>query len=464
MLACELRLAGVATMPIDRMAERGEVSRAGGVHARTLEILDQRGLLEPLLATGGSPQAMGPHFAGLPLRAGAEYEGRYIQQTVVEEFLEKQLAETGTPVLRPYELVGLEAGGSGVTATLADGRTIRAAYLVAADGAHSTVRSVLGAAFPGRPGTSTSIVADVRLDGAPPRETWGSGGNWARGADGSTAALFPGIGGLTRLGLFGPGNPADRSVPVTEAEIRAGLLAAFGPEVRLEEVRYAFRITDVARQVERYRHGRVFFAGDAAHVHLPLGGQGMNTGMQDAVNLGWKLAAAVNGWGSEELLDSYHDERHPVGARLLRNVQTQSLVVDMTGSGNPDLVALRELFAELAQAPEVGRHLAGMVAGTDVRYPMPGAGEHPLLGRRAPDLDLGDGTRLRERLRSGKGLLVGPDLAARWADRVDRVPAPGDDALLVRPDGHVCWAATGPGDPAVLEGVLTRWFGPARTK
>jgi hypothetical protein len=205
----------------------------------------------------------------------------------------------------------------------------------------------------------------------------------------------------------------------------------------------------------------VFLAGDAAHVHLPLGAQGMNTGMQDAVNLGWKLGAAVRGWAPQELLDSYHTERHLAGAAVLRNVQAQSLLMDWVGSHDPEVAATRELFAALAELNDVQRYLTEMLAGTATRYPMPDGDPHPLLGRPAPDTELGR-VRLHELLRSGRAVLLDPDdtlaeAAAPWSDRVDRIG--GDTAaepMLIRPDGYVCWAAT---EPETLRLALTRWFG-----
>ncbi|MEU6054462.1 FAD-dependent monooxygenase [Streptomyces xanthochromogenes] len=462
-LANELLTAGVSTLLVDRMARRSDLSKAGGVQSRTLEALDQRGLLEPLLATGDHPVAAG-HFAGIPLPLdsdGHRLPWRSVPQVVIEGFFERHLAEHGLHARRDHELTGLAQDEDGVTAAFADGSALRARHLVAADGAHSTVRSLLRAAFPGQPGTLTIIAADVRLGGTDPAasHTWNEDGHWA--------ALFP-LGTdaqgrpLRRLVLGGPGRSLPRETPVTEDEIRDGLTTVFGTGVRLLELRYARRITNASRQVERYRHGRVFLAGDAAHVHLPLGAQGMNTGMQDAFNLGWKLGAAVHGWAPEHLLDTYHAERHPAGAAVLRNVRAQSLLMDWAGTRDPDVLATREVFTAMAQLPDVRRHLADLMSGTAVRYPMPGAGAHPLVGRPAPDLDLGT-ARVHELLRSGRGVLLDPadafaELAAPWTGRVDRTdrvaPGAGTGPMLIRPDGYVCWAG---GDG--LEAALGHWFG-----
>ncbi|MEV8475053.1 FAD-dependent monooxygenase [Streptomyces sp. NPDC051173] len=462
-LANELLLTGASTVLVDKLSRRSDLSKAGGVQSRTLEALDQRGLLEPLLATGDHPVTSG-HFAGIPLplpSARHRLPWRSVPQVAIEAFFERHLAAHGLHARRDHELTGLAQDGNGVTATFADGSTLRSRYLVAADGAHSTVRSLLRAGFPGQPGTTTIVAADVRLGGGDPSasHTWNEDGHWA--------ALFP-LGTdprgrrLRRLVLGGPGRSLPRETPVTEEEIRHGLSTVFGSRVRLLELRYARRITNASRQAERYRHGRVFLAGDAAHVHLPLGAQGMNTGMQDAFNLGWKLAAAVHGWAPEDLLDTYHAERHPAGAAVLRNVRAQSLLMDWTGTRDPDVLAAREIFTAMAQLPDVQHHLADLMSGMAVRYPMPGTATHPLVGRPAPDPDLGP-ARVHELLRSGRGVLLDPaDTFAKvvgpWSDRVERVgQGAGTEPMLIRPDGYVCWAGT-----EDLEPALGRWFGEPR--
>lgn len=462
-LANELLLAGVSTVLVDKLSQRSDLSKAGGVQSRTLEALDQRGLLEPLLATGDHPVTTG-HFAGIPLPLPPDRHRlpwRSVPQVVIEGFFEQHLAAHGLHARRDHELVGLAQDDNGVTATFANGATLRSRYLVAADGAHSTVRSLLRAGFPGQPGTLTITAADVRLSGVDPStsHTWNEDGHWA--------ALFP-LGTdpqgrpLRRLVLGGPGQSLPREIPVTEDEIRHGLSTVFGTRVHLLELRYARRITNASRQVEQYRHGRVFLAGDAAHVHLPLGAQGMNTGMQDALNLGWKLGAAVHGWAPKNLLDTYHAERHPVGAAVLRNVRAQSLLMDWAGTRDPDVLAAREIFTAMAQLPDVQHYLADLMSGMAIRYPMPDTETHPLVGRPAPDLDLGT-ARVNELLRSGHGILLDPadtfaKVVGSWSDRVDRVGQGADtEPMLIRPDGYVCWAGADDLEPA-----LDRWFGEPR--
>ncbi|RLU79728.1 3-(3-hydroxyphenyl)propionate hydroxylase [Streptomyces griseocarneus] len=459
-LANELLTAGVSTVLVDRLSQRSDLSKAGGVQSRTLEALDQRGLLEPLLATGDHPVIKG-HFAGIPLPVHSNRHRlpwRSVPQVVIEEFFERHLAAHGLHARRDHELVGLTQDDNGVAAAFGNGATLRARYLVAADGAHSTVRSLLRAAFPGQPGTLTVIAADVRLGGVDPSvsHTWNEDGHWA--------ALFP-LGTdpqgrpLRRLVLGGPGRSLPREIPVTEDEIRHGLSTVLGTRVHLLELRYARRITNASRQVEQYRHGRVFLAGDAAHVHLPLGAQGMNTGMQDALNLGWKLGAAVHGWAPENLLDTYHAERHPAGAAVLRNVRAQSLLMDWAGTRDPDVLAAREIFMAMAQLPDAQHYLAGLMSGMAGRYPMHGTETHPLVGRPAPDLDLGP-ARVHELLRCGRGILLDPadtfaGVVGPWSDRVDRVGQGARiEPMLIRPDGYVCWAGA-----ADLEPALGRWFG-----
>lgn len=475
-LANEMLLAGVRVELVDKLPQRSQLSKAGGVQSRTQEAFDQRGLLEPLLATGNH-QTSTAHFAGIQLpltRDRHRLPWRSMPQVVIEGFLEQHLAAQGIQTRRDHELVGLDQDEDGVTAVFAGGATIRSRYLVAADGGHSTVRSLLRADFPGRPGTVTVVAADVRISGDEDAmtHTWSADGHWAQ--------VFPlGVDAqgrpLRRLALGGPGRSLSREVPVTEDEIRDGLRTVFGSRVELLELCYARRITNAARQAAQYRHGRVFLAGDAAHVHLPIGAQGMNTGIQDALNLGWKLGAAVHGWAPAHLLDTYDGERHPVGTAVLRNVQAQSLLMDWEGTRDPDVTAAKDLFAALTRLPDVQYFLDDMLSGMGIRYSMPGVEDQPLAGLPAPDLDLGL-IRVHELLRSGRGVLLDPaDRLARvadlWSDRVDRAgQGTGTQPMLIRPDGYVCWAGnsddhTNTGtdaSPDDLERAFGRWFGEPR--
>ncbi|MFB6535471.1 FAD-dependent monooxygenase [Streptomyces noursei] len=478
LLANELGLAGVRTAVVERLPRRTGWSKALNLQPRTAEVLHCRGWLEPVLDRALTLLPAG-HFAGLPLDYGAldtafpHQVG--IPQARVEEFLEDHLAGYGVPVLRGRELTSFRQDAAGVTVTLrgpddAEG-TLRARYLVGADGGRSTVRRALGMPFPGRDARVGMAVADIELRDDE-RESGASGDSW-RLPDLSpdpagSAFLLPLGDGVHRLFLGGPEQQGvDRDAPVTEDEVRTALARCPGPPRALRAVRWASRFTDVSRQVERYVDGRVVLAGDAAHVHAPAGGQGLNLGMQDAFNLGWKLAAVLRGWAPDGLLATYHAERHPVGARVLANTRAQMALT----LPDPDAVAVRELLADLLAAPDANRHVAAMIAGTDIRYPMPGAPDHPLLGARAPGvrLDAGRGLLLAD---AGTAVAVAAD---GWRDRVDRSDAPdpydrlgrtaatdGTGALLVRPDGHVCWAGRG-ADADDACAALTRWFGAPRT-
>ncbi|MDT0459592.1 FAD-dependent monooxygenase [Streptomyces sp. DSM 41527] len=506
LLANELGLAGVRTALAERLPHRSGQSKALNLQPRTAEVLDCRGWLEPVLDRSLALLPSG-HFAGLPLHYGAldtafpHQVG--IPQARVEEFLEDHLAEYGVPVLRGRELTSFRQDADGVTATLRgpDGAecTARARFLVGADGGHSTVRRVLDVPFPGRDGRIGMAVADVELvadvdPGAElgtdvvPGSVVGLGTAEAgSGAPGEpwqlpdlspdpagVAFLVPLGDGVHRLILGGPEQQGvDRDAPVTADEVRTALARCPGPPRQLRAVRWASRFTDASRQAERYADGRVLLAGDAAHVHAPAGGQGLNLGMQDAFNLGWKLAATVRGWAPDGLLATYHTERHPVGARVLANTRAQMVLT----LPDPDAVVVRDLMADLLTTPEANRRVAAMIAGTDIRYPMPGAPDHSLLGARAPGV----------RLPSGRGALLADAASAvavaaadGWADRVDRIerfgrpngsgrlrrsdclghgPAAAEgETLLVRPDGHVCWAGRND-DTDGLRSALARWFG-----
>ncbi|MGV9679483.1 FAD-dependent monooxygenase [Nocardia sp. NPDC003482] len=474
LLACELQTAGIEVVLVDRLERRSGESRAGGLHPRTMEVLDQRGLLDRFLAAGQIRQI--GHFSGLALDF-AELPTRYpyslvLLQHRVERLLEERAAELGTRVRWSTEVTGIEQHPGEVTVTLRgpDGihsRTVD--YIVGCDGGRSAVRKLAGIGFPGTDATLTCILGDVEL-ACPPAESVfqerREHGNF------SVIGFEP---GWYRLITTEYDRPMDRDAPVGVEDLRRAMIRIAGTDFGLHRPRWVSRFGDAARQADRYRAGRVLLAGDAAHIHFPAGGQGLNLGAQDAVNLGWKLAAVATGRAPEALLDTYHDERHPVAARVLHNTRAQSAL------GRPDTHtdALRETLTDLLTLTDVNARLAGMIAALDIRYDL--GDTHPLLGRRVPDLDLstaaGD-TRLFTLLHPARPLLLDlghpADLAAAtrgWHDRVDIVSArydgdrptlPGTGpidlppAILVRPDGHVAWA-----DTTDLIAALTTWFGPA---
>ncbi|WP_171167812.1 FAD-dependent monooxygenase [Streptomyces sp. I05A-00742] len=459
MLANELGLAGIRTVVLERTLERSGQSRALNLQPRTAEVLDLRGWLVPIAQQALASLPHG-HFAGIPLDYSL-FDTRFpyqvgIPQARVERFLEDHLAAYGVPVLRGRELTGLAQDADGVTATVTgpDGTTtLRAAYLVGADGGRSRVRKELGVGFPGRDGRFSMVVADIVLEPDPALPT-----EWRLPSfdplEGPAARLTWLGDGVHRFLFTSQDQTVGRAAPVTAEEVRTALSSGPGPHFRLREVRLASRFTDASRQAAQYVNGRVLLAGDAAHIHLPAGGQGLNLGVQDAFNLGWKLAATLHGWAPPGLLATYHDERHPVGAAVLENTRAQGVLLNP----DDDARALRSIVAGLLSEPTANRHITGMISGLAIRYPMaPGTPAHPLLGARLPGFELP----------TGRGLFIArsPDshldaLVGRWADRVDRTTTPSDpgaDTVLLRPDGYVCWAGTASGDG--LEAALERWFG-----
>lgn len=440
MLACELRLRGVRTLVLDRLAAPTGLSRALNLHPRSVDTFAMRGLLDRL---GDAPRLDLQHFAGLRVldltatRTPHPY-GLLVPQSRVEEILEARALELGAEIVRGRAVTGLTEDGSGVTVETGDGTAYRAGWLVGCDGGRSTVRKLAGIAFPGTPASLAAYVGDVTVTGGTPT-------GWVRTGHGLCQWPFVRPDGTTRILTVDHGRVhADRDAPVTIEEFAASVRRHLGdaaPEIT--GATWLSRFSDAARQAERYRAGRVFLAGDAAHVHMPFGGQGMNTGLQDAVNLGWKLALAVRGTAPAGLLDSYHAERHPVAAAVLANtLQQVELAAPDAGT-----TRLRDLFAQLMTVPEANRMLAEDVSAVSVRY---APGPNPLVGAFMPE---------SLRLDDGRGLLVTSDPAllaagARWADRVDVLP--GDRGLLVRPDGYVAWAEPC-AEPA--EAALTRWFG-----
>ena len=456
MLAGELRLHGVRTLVLDRLTEPTRESRGQGLHTRSVEIMDQRGLLDRFTAVSERFR-VGGLFGGItkpwpPRLDTAHPYGLAHPQPVTERLLGERALELGAEIRRGHEVVDLDQDEEGVTVALADGTHLRARYLVGCDGGRSTVRKVLGIAFPGEPATVETLLGELELTAG--QETVAAVVEEVRRTQLRFGAMPTGE-GVYRVVVPADGVSEDRTAPTLE-EFRGRLRAVAGTDFGAHSPRWLSRFGDATRQAERYRVGLVLLAGDAAHVHPPTGGQGMNLGLHDAFNLGWKLAGAVAGWAPEGLLDSYHTERHPVGARVLDNTRAQ---ITLLGA-DPGATALRALFAELMDFEEVNRYVTGLITAVDVRYDL-GEG-HELLGRRLRDVRLKRG-RLYELMHDGHGLLLdstGRLSVAGWTDRVHQVDDIGDElevpALLLRPDGHVAWVGETQQD---LLGPLRRWFG-----
>ncbi|MBL1095431.1 FAD-dependent oxidoreductase [Streptomyces coffeae] len=457
-LAYELALAGVRTVVLERLEERIRQVKGGTIQPRTAELLELRGLLEPMLRRTINRDPAGGHFAMLPVELDCtpwDTAHPYpigLPQWEIEEVLEERATARGAVVRRGTEVSAVEQDANGVTVRTAEGVRIRARYAVACDGARSTVRKRLGLDFPGRPGTYLAVLADIRLSSASslvPHEA-GHISTLTRQTDDYWAMLVPLGEGRYRLTFGHEEAETDRDTPVSAEEISTALRAVYGEETVLGGVDNSSRFTDATRQIENYRMGRVLFAGDAAHIHPPLGGQGLNLGVQDAFNLGWKLAAVVRGDAPDGLLDSYQTERHPVAARVLHHTSAQRVLANPFAS--PDVSALRDIMTDLLRMPDTNRHLAGLMSGLALRYDLPGA--HPLTGARLPDAELSAPAgpiRLSGLFEAGHAVLL--DLAGvvpeemRLPERVDLVRArpegagPEAGALLIRPDGYVCWAA-----------------------
>ncbi|MFE0950567.1 FAD-dependent monooxygenase [Streptomyces mutabilis] len=470
MLAGELRLNGVSVTVLDKLSEPMRQSRALGFSARTIEEFAQRGLMTRFGEVGVIPVG---HFGGVGLDyrviEGGSYGARGIPQARTEAVLGDWARELGAEVRRGAEVTGLDTAEDAVTvhARTPDGDVrLRARYVVGCDGARSTVRTLAGIDFPGTEPTIELRFADVAGIQLRPRFSG------ERVADGMVMVMPLGP-DRSRVIYFDRTEPLRTSrEPITFEEVAATFERLSGEDISGATPLWVSSTTDVSRQAVTYRKGRVLLAGDAAHIHLPIGAQGMSAGVQDAVNLGWKLALEVKGRAPEGLLDTYHGERHPVGARILTNTLAQRTLY----LGGDDIAPLREVFGELVENHEsVRRLLAGMVTGLDIRHDV-GEGDHPLLGRRLPERELVvDGEKVSSFTLQHTGrpvlLELGGDhglrtAAAGWADRVDLVAADFDcevpvDGILVRPDGYVAWVApTGAGADGLAE-ALTRWFGPA---
>ncbi|MFJ1759044.1 rifampin monooxygenase [Amycolatopsis sp. NPDC088138] len=457
MLACELRLQGVDVLVLEREPQPSPVVRALGIHARTIEVLDQRGLLDRFLALGKKYPLNG-FFAGIskPQPAHLDTSHPYvlsILQPVTERLLNERADELDVEIRRGCEVTGLAQDDDGVTVDLADGTRLRARYVVGCDGGRSTVRKLLGVAFPGEPTRVDTLLGEMELTEDP--ETLTAVMTEIR----KTQKRF-GVGpigdGLYRLVVPADRVAEDRSAPPGFEEFKRQLRATAGTDFGVHSPRWLSRFGDATRQAERYRVGRVLLAGDAAHIHPPMGGQGLNLGLQDAFNLGWKLAAEVRGSAPADLLDTYEAERHPVATDVLVNTRAQMHLTSLDAGPQ----AVRQLLTKLMDFEDVNRYLTEQIIAVGIRYDF---GDGPgLLGRRLRDVALKDG-RLYDRMHDGRGLLLdqtGRLSVAGWADRVDHVVDVSEEldvpAVLLRPDGHVVWAGE---DEAQLPAVLRKWFG-----
>jgi len=469
MLAAELALAGIDVVIVERRASQDlDGSRAGGLHSRTIEVLDQRGIAERFLSAGHTHPAVGYSQIMLDI---SDFPTRHnyvlaLRQSHFERILADWVEELGVPILRACEVVAFAQDATGVEVKLSGGTPLRTEYLVGCDGGRSMIRKGADIDFVGLDPSTSWMIAEVEMDQEPQlgfhRDSTGTHALGRREAGEPVRVV------LTERHVEHTGDPS-------LAELREALVAVYGTDYGLRSANWISRFTDMARQAASYRRGRVLLAGDAAHVHPPHGGQGLNTGVQDAVNLGWKLAQVVNKTSPESLLDTYHAERYPVGAQVLNNTMAQ-VVLSRTDDRHQ---ALRDAMTELLSMDEPRRRIAGMISGLNLRYDL-GEG-HPLLGRRMPDLDLhaADGPmRVFTLLNDARAVLLNLDEpggfdTSPWVDRVRFVDARHDGvwelpilgetdtppAVLIRPDGHVAWAGALT-DPQLPQ-ALAYWFGPA---
>jgi 2-polyprenyl-6-methoxyphenol hydroxylase-like FAD-dependent oxidoreductase len=478
MLAAELALAKVDVAVVERRPDHGLVgSRAGGFHSRTIEVLDQRGVADRFLAEGQVAQVS---TFGRTVLDMSDFPTRHpyslgIWQNQIERIMAAWIAELPVRVHHGREVTGFRQDDTGVEVQLSGGPSLRAQYLVGCDGGRSVVRKAAGIDFPGWDPTRSNLIAEVEMTEEPElgtrRDEHGIHGLGRLEYEIRDGEVVYSDGGPVRV-LVTERRPAPAGEP-TLRELREAVAAVYGTDFGMHSPTWISRFTDMTRQAAAYRAGRVLLAGDAAHVHYPAGGQGLGLGLQDAVNLGWKLAQVVDGTSPESLLDTYHAERHPVGARALRHTMAQ------TALQRPDerIQALVDVVSELAAMDEPRRRLAGALSGLDIHYDL-GEG-HPLLGRRMPDLDLvtaGGPLRVFELLHDARPVLLnlgepGAFDITSWAGRVrltdagyagawelpvlGAVTAP--TAVAIRPDGHVAWV--GDGTDAGLTDALTTWFG-----
>jgi 2-polyprenyl-6-methoxyphenol hydroxylase-like FAD-dependent oxidoreductase len=479
MLAAELALAKVDVAVIERRADHVLVgSRAGGFHSRTIEVLDQRGIADRFLAEGQVAQAS---MIGTTVLDMSDFPTRHpyslgIWQSKIERIMADWIAELPVRIYYGSEVTGFAWDETGADVELVDGQSLRAQYLVGCDGGRSVIRKAAGIEFPGWEASKSNLIAEAEVTEEPElgirRDAVGIHGIGRLEYEIRDGEVVYGDGGPVRIMVterqIGP------SSEPTLQDLREALIAVYGTDFGIHNVTSISRFTDMTRQAATYRAGRVLLAGDSAHVHYPAGGQGLSLGVQDAVNLGWKLAQVVNGTAPESLLDSYQDERHPVAARALRHTMAQTALQRQDERSK----ALAEVVSELAMVDESRKRLAGIVSGLDIHYDL-GEG-HPLLGRRIPDLELvtTDGAlRVFELLHDAKAVLLnlgkpGSFDITPWACQAQLIDAEYDGvwelpvlgvvgaptAVLIRPDGYVAWA----GEPAALglPEALTRWCGP----
>jgi 2-polyprenyl-6-methoxyphenol hydroxylase-like FAD-dependent oxidoreductase len=478
MLATELRLAGAAVLVLERRAEPDTAIKAEGINCAAAEAFERRGLLPELLDLH-RPYGDGPaagrhvgHFGGIGIpadpvdaddavlrhRGAAGWGMLLVAQVQVERILQRHAEGLGVEVLRGVEVLDLQEDSGGVMVRSTNGADLHAGWVVGCDGGHSTVRRIAGFEFVGTDPEIIGRHAMATVEGADALR---------RGWQHTPRGLYvygPKPGRVRTVEFGAP--VGDRDAPMTAAEMQASLRRVSGADVRVRDVLAGGRFTDNTRQATTYRRGRVLLCGDAAHVHSPFSGQGLNLGIGDAVNLGWKLAATVHGWAPEGLLDTYTDERHPIGASVLDWTRAQTAVM----RGDHSARALRAVVESLLGTRDGATFYVKQTSGLAQRYP--GGSGHPTVGALTPNFELADGTRLSDHTRDGRALLLDADgddglasLAAPYAGRLTmirrRVPTDADiGALLVRPDGYVAWAvAAGERDHDGLTDALTRWLG-----
>ncbi|CAN5540091.1 FAD-dependent monooxygenase [soil metagenome] len=479
MLAGELALAGIDIAIVERRATQDLAgSRAGGLHARTIEVFDQRGLADRFLSQGQVAQVAG--FSGIPLDI-SDFPTRHpyglgLWQNHIERILADWVDELAVSIYRGGEVTGFAQNESGVEVELSDGSSMRAEYLVGCDGGRSVIRQAAGIEFPGWDQTTSNLLAEAEMAEKPElgirRDALGVHAIGRVEYELHDGQVIYKDDGPVRVTVTEQ-NP-NRTDEPTLLDLSEALVAIYGTDYGIHSPTFISRFTDMARQAASYRNGRVLLAGDAAHVHSPVGGQGLNTGVQDAVNLGWKLAKVVKKTSPESLLDTYHTERHPVSARVLRNSMAQVALLRTDDRTN----ALREVASELLSMDEPRKRFGAMMSGLDIHYDL-GEG-HPLLGRRMPDLDL-EGAhglqRIYALLHDARPVFLNLSAPGNfdikpWADRVQSIDAKYDGkwelpalgavtaptAVLIRPDGHVAWV--GDGSDTGLVDALTTWFGP----